>query len=194
MQTEREVSRPRAVLMLSVAALLLAVAAAPATAQRRAVVVKATAPVSEKALARANGLVARAEAFDVGQGQENRYFTVARMYRTAGDLRGADTAAVTNYRMAAWAYNAGGDNTAAFRVMARAAELAERVGDVDRAISTYVDAALLAKEAGHTNHFAPLVLKADELLRSPDLTVERRTALRARLEAEPVFAALLAAR
>ena len=194
MQTEREVSRPRAVLMLSAAALLLAVAAAPASAQRKPVVVKAAAPVSEAARMRANLLVVRAESFDVGKGEDDQYFTLARMYRTAADLRGVDTAAIMNYRMAAWAYNAGGDNTAAFRVMARAAELAERVDDVEGAIASYVDAALLAKAAGHTNHLAPLVRRADELLQSPSLSADRRTALLGRLEAEPAFAALLASR
>lgn len=194
MQTERRASILRAAAMIGAASLSFAAIAAPASAQRRAVVVTAAAPASEGARARATWLIEQAEAFDVRQGQDGRYFEVAKLYRTAANLRGEDTAAISNYRMAAWAYSAGGDNTAAFRVMKRAAELAAKVDDVERAIGSYVDAAMIAKTAGRTDHIAPLMREANTLLASEKLSAESRVALLERIEAEPVLREYLAAR
>lgn len=190
MQTDRRTTRLRTIIVLHAATLSLALTAGVASAQPKPVVVKAAAGVSAGATARADWYVARAEAFDVGQSPE-RYFELARLYRTAADLRGSDTAAVTHYRLAAWAYVAAGDNTAALRVMTRAAELADRLDDVDRAVDTYLNAALIAYTGGRTRELTTLVRQADALLASPRLSSDRRVAFQHRIDSEPLLAAAM---
>ena len=190
MQTERKATRLRTIVVLHAAALALALSASVASAQPKPVVVKAAAGVSAGAIARADWYVERAEAGDVGQSPE-RYFELARLYRTAAELRGPDTAAVTHYRLAGWAYVAAGDNTVALRMMTRAAELADRLDDVDRAVDTYLSAALIAHTVGRSRELTALVRQADALLASPRLSADRRTALWQRLESEPVLVAAL---
>ena len=192
MTITRKDTRLQTLVLRHAAALSIALAlmAGPLAAQSKPVVVKAVAGVSEGALARADWYVARAEAFDLSQSRDG-YVELARLYRTAANLRGADTAAVTSYRLAAWAYVAAGDTIAALRVMTRAAELADRLDAVDRAAETYMDAALIACSGRRPRDVATLVHRADELLESQRLTAERRVALRNRMESEPVLAAAL---
>jgi hypothetical protein len=192
MSTERRATRFQTIVLLHAAALSMALSltAGPIAAQTKPVVVKAAAGVSASALARADWYVARAEAFDVNQ-SAGGYNELARLYRTAAELRGSDTAAVTNYRLAAWAYVAAGDKIAALRVMTRAAELAEHFDAVERAVGSYIDAALIAYSGGRDREVATLVRQADTLLESRRLAPDRRVALRQRLENEPMLAAAM---
>ena len=74
-------------------------------------------------------------------------------------------------------------------MMKRAAETATRVGDVERAIGSFLDAALIASDAGRTDQVGPMMQLAQVLLASPLLPVNRRAALLQRIEHEPMLAA-----
>jgi hypothetical protein len=189
MQSERAVG-VRISGVLYAAALTFALAASPLAAQPVPVVVTATKEPSEGALARANWYVARAEALDVGQNREG-YLMQARLYRTAAELRGDDSASVTEFRMAAWTYYAGGDSTVALRMMTRAAQLADNLGDVERAVDSYLNAALIAQSGGRHAELVASLRQADGLLASPRFAAERRVALRKHIAAQPMFASLL---
>src|SRR3954471_11868385 len=149
MKTEPKATRLRTTVLLHAAALSIALSLTTGSiaAQAKPGVVKAVAGASGGALGRADWHVARAEAFEVNQ-SPNGYTELARLYRTAANLRGSDTAAVTNYRLAAGSYVTAGDKIAALRVMTRAAQLAERLDAVERAAGTYIDAALIAYSGG----------------------------------------------
>ena len=187
MQTVRKGTRHRIAVALHAAALSLVFGATTAFAQPKPVLVTAAKGVTEGALARSNWYVARAEAFDVGQGVGG-YLELARLYRTAAELRGADTAAVTHFRMAAWSYLAGGDTTAALRVMTQGAQLADRLDDIGRAVDTWVNAALIAQAGGRHRELAVAIRQAGSLLSSPRLSAEGRIAVMRRIEAYPTLA------
>ena len=192
MTTERKATRLQALVLLNAAALTIALSLSAGTmaAQAKPIVVKAEAELPEGARARADWYAARAEAFDLGSSRDG-YVELARLYRTSANLRGADTAAVTSYRLAAWAYVASGDKIAALRVMTRAAELAEQLDQVERAAGTYMDAALIAYSGGRQRDVATLTRQANDLIESQRLSADRRVALRNRMESEPVLAAAM---
>lgn len=149
----------------------------------------ARAQGSERA-ARADSLVAKARAIDLGGDVPQRLLEAGRLYRSAAALRGDDAGAVSDWRMAAWAYSAARDNRSAYWMMKRSAEISSRSGDVERAIDAYLDAALLAVSIGRRNQAAQLVAQAEELLASPSLAPERRLAVGQRVAADPVASAL----
>jgi hypothetical protein len=135
--------------------------------------------------ARADSLVAQAETLQRSRGQ---WLEAARLYRRAALLRGDDSAAVTAFRLAAWAYGAAGDVGLALAMMEQGAERATRIGDVERAIGCFIDAALIAKAAGRNGRVSRLMERTYTLLASPLLPAERRLVLERRIVAEPTIA------
>ena len=183
----------------AVFAALLSIAAfgAPADAQPKAAADsgrppswRSVTPV-QRNRARADSLIEQAKALQQVPGGSSRYVEEAQLYRRAAQLRGDDSAAVMEWRMAAWAYGAAGNGTLALTRMKQAAEVAMRTGDVERAVGCFIDAALIAAEQGRTDQIVPLVGRAKALLTSPLLAQERRIALERRLGAEPSLGVLV---
>ena len=146
---------------------------------------------AESDRARADSLVALAERPQLAPSQGGAYLEVARLYRRAAQLRGDDTAAVGNWRLAAWAYSASGDNGLALAMMKQAGESAARVGDVERSIQSFIDAALIAIAAGRTDQVAPLIGRTRALLDAPLLPAARRAEFRRRIGDDPALAAAM---
>ena len=192
MQTANRTIISRVAVVLTSAALSLVVIATPAAAQRKAVIVTATTAEHNRAIA--ESLVVQASAFTAGEEHADRYISAAKLYRRAAVLRGDDSVSATNFRMAAWSYRAGGDNTVALGMLKRAGERAERVGDIEGAIGSYVDAAVLASTVGRSSQIAPLMRQVDALLASPLLASDRRVALLQRIDGEPALAGMVAMR
>ena len=118
----------------------------------------------------------------------------ARLHERAAALRGDDPRAVQSWRMAAWLYSATGDHGQGRAMMERAAASAMAVGDVERAANAYVDAALIALEAGRADKAPPLLRKTRVVLGSPLLPDDRRAAILRRIGEETRLAQAWAAR
>lgn len=177
--------------MVSVAATVLLIGVAQAaTAQRLLPSVEVNAPRASKENARADTLEAAAV---ILQEKPRHYLEAARLYRRAAMLRGDDTAAVTNFRKAAWLFSAFGDNGAAQVMMEKAAECATRVGDVERAANAYVDAAVIAVASGRKDRLPSLLDRTQALLSSPLLSEDGRANIMQRIQGTSVLAGRVAA-
>ena len=182
----RTIERPatiRGLILIAAVALAVDLHPAPLAAQRRPE--SPSQGRTGRDEARADTLVAQAEALQRSRGQ---WLEVARLYRRAATLRGDDSAAVTGFRLAAWAYGAIGDLNLAREMMEKAGEHATRIGDVERAIVCFLDAALIAKANDRLEHAVRLIDRTRTLLASPLLPPETRQSLERRIGLEPTLA------
>ena len=121
-------------------------------------------------------------------GIPGKWRTAAQLHRRAGELREDDPRAVQSFRLASWAYSAARDQGTARVMMERAAERAAAGGDVERAASSYVDAALIAATDERYDVVPGLLRKTKAMLASPLLASDRRAMLLERIEGTPRLA------
>lgn len=112
----------------------------------------------------------------------------AQLQRRAAELRGDDPRAVDSFVRAAWMYSGAGRAGSARQMMERAAERAMLGGDVERAATALVDAAIIAVESQREDLVPALVGRTRRLLDSPLLPTDRRARLLERVQGTPALA------
>lgn len=120
--------------------------------------------------------------------RSNGWREAAKLQRRAAELRGDDPRAVDSFVRAAWMYSGAGRAGTARQMMERAAERAMVGGDVERAATALVDAAVIAVESRREDLVPALVRRTRRLLDSPLLPAEQRARLLERVEGSPVLA------
>jgi len=115
-----------------------------------------------------------------------RWGEAADLHRQAAEnLTKNDAGQFFGYSRAALLYFYAGELSAARRSMEDAAEVAEATGDVLTAANAFVDAAFIAVAEGYDGKQREFVGEAEELIQSPVLTDDDRSAILARIEGAP---------
>ncbi len=115
-----------------------------------------------------------------------RWGEAADLHRQAAEnLTKNDAGQFFGYSRAALLYFYAGELPAARRSMEDAAEVAAATGDALTAANAFVDAAFIAVAEGYDGKQREFVGEAEELIESPVLTDEDRSAILARIEGAP---------
>jgi hypothetical protein len=159
---------------IALAAATLSVAVAvPAAARAQSTLAPITVTASQAA--EANALDERALRF---YGTPKKWRKAAWMHEQAAELRAlSDPKAYRSWVMAAHIYYAARANGLAYEAMAKAAERAAALGDVVNAANAYVDAGLMAAEAGRGEEIPEIARRAVALSNSPMLSDEQRASI-----------------
>lgn len=179
--------------MITLAAAVVALAAAPAAAraQESRTVLVEDLPPQEQMRVRAEAEARASEADDLlrqaeiaeSEGEARK---AARLYQRSGDLRDdGDPLASEAYGLAARAYYRVGDTKTASRMAEVAAVRALTHGDVFAAAEGFIKASVAAREGGDRERASDLGWKAYRLLQSDALDPEERRSLRSRLVLPP---------
>lgn len=146
---------------------------------------RSAAVVALRNAARADSLVARAERL---HGTPRQWVAAADLYVRAATLRGDAPESIRDLRLAAFAQVAAGNHRMGQHLMEQAAEQALMIGDVERGILGYVDAAEIALERKRPHDTRRLVERARRLLAAPQLAEARKLEIARRISTAPSLA------
>lgn len=114
----------------------------------------------------------------------SRFREVAELHQRAAMIRGDDPRAVDSYRSAAWAYSVARNNRLATQMMVKAAEHAAKVGRIEQAANSFIDAALLAVANKREDKVPALLSRMHTVLSAPLLPEDRRTKILERVRGD----------